>query len=102
MTSTAVTRLAIISFIVIAGLTVSWMVSIQAQEIPSILTCYDGGGRIVAEVPIPPPPDFRVQMGPVTQAHWTQSDGRQVVLLTSAPCVYLIRQPPAGSTGADG
>jgi hypothetical protein len=85
-----------------AALAWSWSVP-HAQEPHSILRCYHDGA-IIAEAPIPAPPDFRVQMSgsAVTSAQWTMRTGQKVVMVSSAPCLYFVRQPDPAEIGASG
>ena len=78
----------------------AWL-HVDAQERVPILRCFHHG-EVVVSVPIPAPPDFRVQMsaGSVTSAEWTLANGQRQVLASTAPCVYLVTSPVPGSTGA--
>lgn len=91
-------RILIIGLGLVAAL--AWSV-IQAQEQHSILRCYHDG-TIIAEAPIPAPSDFRVQMSgsAVTTAQWTIGTGQKVVMVSSAPCLYFVRQPNPAAIGA--
>ena len=91
-------RILIIGIGLMAAL--AWPVT-QAQEQDSILRCYHDGA-IIAEAPIPAPPDFRVQMSAVTTAQWTINTGQKVVLVSSAPCLYFVTQPNPDEVGAGG
>ena len=92
-------RVAIISGVLLAYAV--WPTAVAQERIP-ILRCFHGG-ETVAAVPVPAPPDFRVQMsaGSVTSAEWTLDTGQKVVMAATAPCVYLVTQPRPGERGAE-
>jgi len=91
-------RIAITGLGLVAAL--AWPVT-QAQEQESILRCFHDGA-VIAEAPVPAPPDFRVQMSgsAVTTAQWTIGTGQKVVMVSSAPCLYFVRQPNPAEIGA--